>query len=90
LIPDADNDYIDMYWAYIWSGFGARIVSVSPGAISTLMVRLELQIQHVADLVKMTPMQRMARPKILPASCHGLGTQRPITSWVLISVSTAA
>jgi NAD(P)-dependent dehydrogenase (short-subunit alcohol dehydrogenase family) len=45
--------------AVTWGRRGARLVSVSPGLVSTPMGRLEQQSPHVAELLKMTPLQRI-------------------------------
>jgi NAD(P)-dependent dehydrogenase (short-subunit alcohol dehydrogenase family) len=58
--------------AIAWGARGARLVSVSPGIISTEMGRLELDKPHVAEMLRQTPMGRVGTPEDIAAAVQWL------------------
>jgi NAD(P)-dependent dehydrogenase (short-subunit alcohol dehydrogenase family) len=55
-----------------WGERGARLVSVSPGIISTDMARLELEKPHVAEMLRQTPMGRVGTPEDIASAVQWL------------------
>ncbi|MDB6062138.1 MAG: family oxidoreductase [Verrucomicrobiaceae bacterium] len=58
--------------AITWGQRGARVISISPGLVSTPMGRLEQQGEHVAALLKLTPLQRIATAEDIAATVQWL------------------